>query len=78
MVPVPQSITPLQAHRALLAAGWLAAVIEFISAEPQGGAVTAAQPAFATRTTLNFSIIYHIKFKIIILNILIPTNLKDA
>jgi len=35
VVPVPRSITPLQAHRALRAAGWLAAVIEFIAAEPE-------------------------------------------
>jgi len=35
MVPVPQSIAPLQAHRALPAAGLLAAVIEFIAAEPE-------------------------------------------
>jgi hypothetical protein len=35
VVPVPQSITPLQAPRALRAAGLLAAVIEFIAAEPE-------------------------------------------
>ena len=35
VVPVPQIITPLQAHHALRAAGLLAAVIEFIAAEPE-------------------------------------------
>ena len=33
MVPVPQSITPLQARRALRAAGMLAAVVESIAAQ---------------------------------------------